>query len=143
MKFEAFDMLYSHPLKVFEVNNVKVIPVRYILQRWTREARCRVVQYFREKEVEGDPMLSRTRKLRQFVSKFIRVATEASSYKEYLKIVDESVEVVRKKIMELRLQNRDNDTHSSENPTFLSHDLTQPKGLEKRQGSKRQKQLKG
>ncbi|XP_058752672.1 protein FAR1-RELATED SEQUENCE 5-like [Vicia villosa] len=142
-KFETFGILCSHALKVFEVNDVKAIPVRYILRRWTREARCGIVQDFRGKEVEGDPMLSRTRKLRQIISKFIRVATDASSYEEYLTIVGESVEVVRKKIMELRLQNRDNDTHSSENPSFLSHGLTQPKGFKKRQGLKRQKRLKG
>jgi len=60
-KFDTFGMLCSHVLKVFELNDVKVIPKNYILKRWTREARCGVVQDFRGKEVEGDHNLSRNR----------------------------------------------------------------------------------
>lgn len=122
-KFETFDMLCSHALKVFDV--------RYILRRWTRETRCGIMQYFRGKEVEGDQVLSKTWKLRKNISKFIRVATDASFYEEYLTIVDESVEVARKNIMELRLQNWENNGHSSENPTFISPNVTQPKGFKK------------
>ena len=58
-KFETFGILCSHALKVFEFNDVKVIPEKYILRRWTREARCGdIVQDFRGKEGEGDPKLS-------------------------------------------------------------------------------------
>ncbi|RHN75693.1 putative transcription factor FAR family [Medicago truncatula] len=63
-KFDTFGILCSHALKVFELNDVKVIPDNYILKRWTREARFGVVQDFRGKEVEGDPNLSRNRMFR-------------------------------------------------------------------------------
>jgi len=79
-KFETFGILCSHALKVFEFNDVKVIPEKYILRRWTREARCGIVQDFRGKEVEGDPKLSRNRMFRQVVSKFIRAANKASQH---------------------------------------------------------------
>lgn len=55
------------------MNDVKTIHVRYILQRWIRQAHCGIAQDFRGNKVEGDSMLSRTRTLRQIVSKFIRV----------------------------------------------------------------------
>ena len=58
-KYDTFGILCSHALKVFELNDVKVIPNRYILRRWTREACCGIVQDFRGKEVEQDPKLSR------------------------------------------------------------------------------------
>jgi len=34
-KFDIFDTLCSHELKVFGSNDVKVIPNKYILRRWT------------------------------------------------------------------------------------------------------------
>lgn len=39
-KFETFGLLCSHSLKVFEANDVKVVPKKYILmiKRWTRES---------------------------------------------------------------------------------------------------------
>ena len=66
-KFEAFGILSSHTLKVFELNDVKVIPDMYILIRWTREARYGIVQDFMGNKVEGDPKLSRNRMYRQVV----------------------------------------------------------------------------
>lgn len=81
-KYDTFGILCSHALKVFELNDVKVIPDMYILRRWTREARCGIVQDFRGKEVEQDPKLSRNRMFRQVVSKFIRAATVAASHSE-------------------------------------------------------------
>ncbi|GAU40431.1 hypothetical protein TSUD_397500 [Trifolium subterraneum] len=93
-KFDTFGILCSHALKVFEANDVKVVPEKYILRRWTREARCGIVKDFRGNEVEGDPKLSRTRMFRQVVSKFIRAATDASSSEECLEIVDNSVDVM-------------------------------------------------
>ncbi|XP_004490690.1 protein FAR1-RELATED SEQUENCE 5-like [Cicer arietinum] len=134
-KFETFGILCSHVLKVFEANDVKVIPEKYILRRWTREARCGIVHDFRGKEVEGDPKLSRTRKFRQVVSKFIRVAAEASPCEEHLKIVDNYVDVMCKKIKECRLQVIDNEIN--ENPTFVSNNVMQPTGFKKRPNLKR------
>nr|XP_027191115.1 protein FAR-RED IMPAIRED RESPONSE 1-like [Cicer arietinum] len=134
-KFETFGILCSHALKVFEANDVKVIPEKYILRRWAREARCGIVHDFRGKEVEGDPKLSRTRKFRQVVSKFIRVAAEASPCEEHLKIVDNYVDVMCKKIKECRLQVIDNEIN--ENPTFVSNNVMQPTGFKIRPNLKR------
>ncbi|GAU38767.1 hypothetical protein TSUD_64980 [Trifolium subterraneum] len=138
--FETFGILCSHALKVIEANDVKIIPEKYILRRWTRDARCGVVQDFRGKEVEGDPKLSRTRKFKEVVSKFIKEVAEASLCEEDLKIVEESVDVMRKKIMELRSQAKENESHNSDNPTFPNCDAMKSKRLKIRPNLKRQSQ---
>jgi zinc finger SWIM domain-containing protein 3 len=131
-KFDTFGILCSHALKVFEANDVKVVPEKYILRRWTREARCGLVKDFRGNEVEGDPKLSRTRMFKQVVSKFIRAAADASSSEECLEIVDNSVDDMCAKIIEFRLQDRDNDCHINDNPTLDSSDVMQPNGFKVR-----------
>ncbi|XP_057464719.1 protein FAR1-RELATED SEQUENCE 5-like isoform X1 [Actinidia eriantha] len=39
MKFQFFGILCSHALKVLDYRNIKVVPTRYILKRWTKDAR--------------------------------------------------------------------------------------------------------
>ncbi|KAL6518769.1 hypothetical protein OROHE_017522 [Orobanche hederae] len=40
MKFETVGILCSHALKVLDYRNIKIVPGRYILKRWTRDARA-------------------------------------------------------------------------------------------------------
>ncbi|KAL3629131.1 hypothetical protein CASFOL_026353 [Castilleja foliolosa] len=40
MKFESVGILCSHALKVLDYRNVKMVPSRYILKRWTRDSRA-------------------------------------------------------------------------------------------------------
>ncbi|KAI4348248.1 hypothetical protein L6164_008994 [Bauhinia variegata] len=39
MKFEYMGVLCSHALKVLDYRNVRILPARYILKRWTKDAR--------------------------------------------------------------------------------------------------------
>lgn len=121
---------------MLEANDVKSIPHEYILRRWTRHARYDIVQDSREKEVEVDPKLSRTRMFRHVVSKFIKV--EASCEEGDLKIVDDIVDLMHKKIIECRSQDREN--HSHDNPIFPSSNVILPKGFKKRTRLKGQSQ---
>lgn len=62
---------------------------------------------------------------------------EASPNKEHLEFVDDSVKVMRKKNMELRIQSRqsrNDDHHKSDNPTIQCHDFMQSKGFMKQRG---------
>jgi hypothetical protein len=131
--FDTFGILCLHVLKVFELNDVKVIHENYIL-RWTREARC--VQDFRGKEVEGDYNLSRNRMFRQVEFKFIKVVTEASPNEECLKFVDDSVDDMFKKIIEFCAQAMDNNNDNGARPEIMSSDVMQAKGFRVRPGSK-------
>ncbi|KAL7222130.1 hypothetical protein ACSBR1_023941 [Camellia fascicularis] len=38
-RFESLGLLYRHALRVFNLNNVKKIPEKYILERWTKYAK--------------------------------------------------------------------------------------------------------
>ena len=38
-KFESFGILCRHGLKVFDVLDIKLIPNRYIMKRWRRDAK--------------------------------------------------------------------------------------------------------
>ncbi|KAH6831302.1 hypothetical protein C2S53_009497 [Perilla frutescens var. hirtella] len=40
LKFEYVGILCSHALKVLDYRNIKIVPSRYILKRWTRDARA-------------------------------------------------------------------------------------------------------
>lgn len=40
MKFQFVGVLCSHALKVLDYRNIKVVPARYILKRWTKDARA-------------------------------------------------------------------------------------------------------
>ena len=141
-KFDTFGILCSHASKVFEFNDVKVIPDNYILRRWTRDARCGIVQDFRGKKVESYPKLSRKQMLRQVVSKFIRAATEALYSEESLKSVDNGVDVLFEKVMEDHAQTIKNGGDNSDHSTVVIYDVMQPKGFRTRPGSRRTKRRK-
>ncbi|XP_021857779.2 protein FAR1-RELATED SEQUENCE 7-like [Spinacia oleracea] len=42
--FERLGILCAHALKVLDTMNIKLVPAKYILKRWTREARAETVQ---------------------------------------------------------------------------------------------------
>ncbi|XP_057984751.1 protein FAR1-RELATED SEQUENCE 5-like [Hevea brasiliensis] len=44
-KFQSMGLLCSHALKIFIVKNVTKIPDNYILRRWTKDAKKRMIEY--------------------------------------------------------------------------------------------------
>ncbi|RDX92338.1 hypothetical protein CR513_25550, partial [Mucuna pruriens] len=116
---ETTDILCSHALKVFETNDVKVVLKKYILKRWTKEGRGGIIHDIRGKEVEEDPRLSSTRRYQQLASKMI------------------NIDVVCKKIKELRLHTQSVDKHNGYAPTLVVDDGTQPKGFKQQHHIKR------
>ncbi|KAK8936887.1 Protein FAR1-RELATED SEQUENCE 7 [Platanthera zijinensis] len=44
MKFDMFGILCSHALKVLDLLDIKSIPEKYILRRWTRCARDEIME---------------------------------------------------------------------------------------------------
>ena len=131
-------------MKVFEANDIKVVPEKYILKRWTREGRSGTIHDFRGREVEEDPRLSSTRRCRHLASKLIRVASDVSPSKEYFQLVGESIDVVCKKIKELCLQAQSIDKNKDDAVALVINYDTQPKGFKQQPSIKRhnQKRLK-
>ncbi|XP_028784270.1 protein FAR1-RELATED SEQUENCE 5-like [Neltuma alba] len=58
--FETTRILCCHALKVYESNDVRIMPEQYIIKRWTREARSGVVYDVRGSEIQRDPKLEIT-----------------------------------------------------------------------------------
>lgn len=70
------------------------------------------------------------------------MVTNASPNNEHLEFVDDIVEIMCKKIMELRIQSKNNDGHNSDNLTVQCHDIMQSKEFKKQYRLKRQKWFK-
>ncbi|OMO68598.1 hypothetical protein COLO4_29562 [Corchorus olitorius] len=81
-KFEMEGILCSHALKVLDLMNIKLIPYRYILKRWTKHARDGNVQDFDGHDVEVDPKLQVASRYRWLCSNMIKIASRASEYEE-------------------------------------------------------------
>ena len=59
--FEMEGIICSHIIKVLkETLNIKEIPYRYILKRWTKHARAERVQDMHGYEIQVDPKLQQT-----------------------------------------------------------------------------------
>jgi len=59
-KFERFGIWCGHALKVLDVMNIKVLPDKYILKRWTKDARNEILQDFNGHEIIVDTNLEVT-----------------------------------------------------------------------------------
>ncbi|XP_071700220.1 protein FAR1-RELATED SEQUENCE 5-like [Rutidosis leptorrhynchoides] len=81
-KFETFGYLCSHSLKVLNVMDIKILPEKYILKRWSREAKNESVQDVNGKEVHADANLSATQRYRYLCSILVKLASKASQYEE-------------------------------------------------------------
>ncbi|XP_027368138.1 protein FAR-RED IMPAIRED RESPONSE 1-like [Abrus precatorius] len=141
-KFETMGILCCHALKVFEANDVKAIPDKYILKRWTKEGHCGIIHNVKGIQVEEDHILSTTRRYRQLAYKMIRLVSEVSSSEEYCQLVDDSINTLAGHIAKLYLQTQDNDKNRDDGVNNITNQGTQPKGFKqrptiKRKGSKR------
>jgi len=78
-KFERCGILCGHVLKILDVMNIKVLPEKYILKRWTTVARNEIVQDFNEHEIIIDTnleVINRYKSLCPLYVKFISRAVE-------------------------------------------------------------------
>ena len=86
-KFETFGILCCHALKVFEANDVKIVPDQYILKRWTKIARSGIIFDVRRNEVVEDPKLSSIQRYKQLCSTMIRLAADVSPFEDLHELV--------------------------------------------------------
>ena len=105
-----------------------------------REGHSGIIHDFRGREVEDDPRLSSTGRYQHLASKLIRVASDVSLSKEYCQLVEESTNVMCKKIKELRLQAHSIYKNKDDAVALAINDDTQPKGFKKRPSIKRHNQ---
>jgi hypothetical protein len=68
--------------------HINVLPEHYILKRWTREARCGVVQDIHGNNVIENPKIDATRCYQNLFLKFLSIAFQAVDYGEVYSYVD-------------------------------------------------------
>ncbi|PNX99811.1 FAR1-related protein [Trifolium pratense] len=142
-KFESFGILCCHALKVFDTNDVKLIPNEYILKRWTREARNGVIIDTGGNEVVDDPKLSSTHRYKKLCSTMIRLAADVSISESLHKLVEKGVYDLCKLVMEVRLHETGKINDKSDVPIVTEEYKTQASGIKIRPGfTSRRKRLK-
>ncbi|RVX07579.1 Protein FAR1-related sequence 9 [Vitis vinifera] len=82
MKFEYAGILCSHALKVLDVRSIKVVPEKYILKRWTKDARVENIENFDECITKEDPKLLMLSRYKDLTQKAIRLSTWAADSEE-------------------------------------------------------------
>jgi hypothetical protein len=78
--------------------NMKVLPEHYILKRWTREARCGVVQDIHGNNVIKPPKIDATRRYQNISHKFFSITSQAADYGEIYSYVDNVLNTLHRDI---------------------------------------------
>ncbi|KAF7147936.1 hypothetical protein RHSIM_Rhsim03G0118100 [Rhododendron simsii] len=148
-KFEAVGILCSHALKVLDVMDIKLIPERYILKRWTRDAKAGIVKDFKGREVEGDNKLKVTNRYRMLCPELVKLASRAAECEEASALVASYMIEMFEKVEDILKNKRDMDESTNEGQDspheapLENFVAVQPKGLKKKQaprkGNKRPK----
>ena len=127
-------VLYCHTIKVLkDALNIKEIPVKYILKRWTKQARVERVQNMHGREIQEDPKLQQACRYRSLCSISTKISSRAlESEKAYI-LVNEHASNLEKLIEDtLNLEMDGNSSekgHDSED--FGKMDCTQDSDLVK------------
>ncbi|XP_056687470.1 protein FAR-RED ELONGATED HYPOCOTYL 3-like [Spinacia oleracea] len=89
--FERLGLLCAHALKVLDTMNIKLIPRKYILKHWTREAKAETVQDTSGRTILEDPRLDATRRYKALCQKFVKVASGASNFIESSSLLEKGL----------------------------------------------------
>ncbi|GKA56505.1 FAR1-related sequence 5-like protein [Tanacetum coccineum] len=150
-KFETCGILCCHSLKVLDVIDVKLLPERYIIKRWTREAKNGSVQDARGQTVQLYANLSETQRYRSLCPKLVKLASRASESQEACELLERLISEVSTQIESICIThtkgNVDDsgvDGSSSEGKGTKENDVTHMnvQGLKKKVGQKGRRRIK-
>lgn len=78
MKFEYVGFLCSHALRVLDHRNIKVVPSRYILRRWTKDARIGCAQEDSDFIIQENLKLVAARRYRDMCRSILNLSARAA-----------------------------------------------------------------
>ncbi|KAG6708290.1 hypothetical protein I3842_06G073800, partial [Carya illinoinensis] len=81
-KFERCGILCSHALKILDVMDIKVLPEKYILKRWTKEAKNESVQDFNGHDIITDTNLEVTTRYKSLCPLYVKLISRAAECEE-------------------------------------------------------------
>jgi len=100
MKFEHVGFLCSHALKVLDNRNIKVVPSRYILKRWTKDARLGNIREIKQFKMQDNPKMVVASCYKDLCHRLVKLSTRASesveAYQFAARQLDEVMEGVQK-----------------------------------------------
>ncbi|KAJ1441247.1 hypothetical protein SESBI_01385 [Sesbania bispinosa] len=106
-------MLCCHSLRILFHKDVELLSNKYILKRWTRQARSDTFNDNNGKQIVLDPRLESSNRKKQLCPMLLRLAEDASDYPEACALVYQWVLELSKKVAETRLNKQSHDTHDS------------------------------
>ncbi|XP_028792494.1 protein FAR-RED IMPAIRED RESPONSE 1-like [Neltuma alba] len=144
-KFERVGILCCHALRVLNERDVKLLPQKYIIKRWTREPRCGAVYDIKGNQIEVDPKMQRSNRYRQLCPLLVKLASDASESPEAFSLVHEAVLELSKKVTELHIKYLSDGNNSSKDHVENhdgDNDCRKVVGFKKRYGKKTSKRIK-
>ena len=96
-KFETFGILCRHDLKVLDVLDIKLIPNRYIIKRWRRDAKDGSGKDCTRHNIKPDIQLEYADWYRDLCPKYIQLVNEACETKEGNNILSLAIADLKKK----------------------------------------------
>ena len=135
INFEFVGIMCSHILKVLDEMKIKLmIHEQFILKRWTKNARARIVLDIHECEGQSDPKLEMRACYRNLCTTYVRLMGKAAESKEASNFLLSHANELDAKVEEyLKIENR----------VIKSTCTIQAKGLKRREVLHERKWLKG
>ncbi|XP_057423527.1 protein FAR1-RELATED SEQUENCE 5-like isoform X2 [Lotus japonicus] len=100
MTFEHVGFLCSHALKVLDHRNIKVVPSRYILKRWTKDARLGNLGEMKQCKTQDNPKIVVASCYKDLCPRLVKLSARASesveAYQFTAKQLDKVMEGVEK-----------------------------------------------
>lgn len=128
MKYEYVGFLCSHALKVLDNRNIKVVPSRYILKRWTKEGRSGSMRDCNQFTIQDNPKLIGASRYKNLCRKIFKLAARASESEEAFQFaarqLDEVMEGVEK-ILDLKPEEAQAITSSSTGANASENERTE------------------
>ncbi|GJN21262.1 hypothetical protein PR202_gb08725 [Eleusine coracana subsp. coracana] len=96
-KFETLGFLCSHALKILDTMDIKYLPDRYILKRWTKYARCLTTPQVEDRQVQADTTLEFSSRYQYLCPIYVKILSRASECEESYRVLEQcSVELLKK-----------------------------------------------
>ena len=103
--FERIGILCRHALKGLDLLNIKLLPEKYILKRWTRCARLEIVQDMHGRNIVENPNFDATLRYKNLCQLFLPLASRAADFEDCYLLVEEVVHRVSKQVEEKNQRN--------------------------------------
>jgi len=103
MKFENVGFLCGHTLKVLDNRNIKMVPSRYILKRWTKDARLGRARNSNDFAAQENPKLVVANRYKDLCRNILKMSARAAesedAFQFSLRKLDELIEGAEKVLM--------------------------------------------